>query len=132
MKYNVRINDTVYEVEVVKGNAQLLSEYKAINAEPAKDAPKTAAPTVAAPVAAAPAAANTAVNGNAVTAPLPGTVAKILVTVGQKVNAGDVVAIIEAMKMENDITAATGGTVTAIPAVKGAQISVGEPIVILA
>lgn len=129
MKYEVKINDTVYEVEVIKGKAQLLSEYKAINAVTATEAsaPAEATAATSAPQAGAPAA-----DAKSVTAPLPGQVVAIKVAVGQKVKVGDVVAIIEAMKMENDVTSSVDGTVSQIVAQKGSQINASSPIIILA
>ena len=67
-----------------------------------------------------------------VTAPLPGTVTKVLVTVGQHVKAGETVLLMEAMKMENNITAETAGTVKAILVQTGAQVQSGDALVELA
>ena len=121
MKYKVKLNGKIYEVEVEKGNAELLSEYDAIAvpvAAPAASAPAAAAP--AAPAAAAPAA-----SGNATPSPLPGVVVAVKKNVGDKVKAGEVVMLIEAMKMENEITATKDGTLVAILAPKGTQVQVG-------
>ena len=67
--------------------------------------------------------------GNAVTAPLAGSVRKILVEVGQTVAAGDVVAVLEAMKMETEITAPKAGKVTGILVEVGAAVQGGDPII---
>lgn len=97
-----------------------------------------AAPAPAAPKAApqpAPAAApaqKPAAGASAVTAPLPGTVTKVLVAVGQQVKAGETVLTMEAMKMENNITAETAGTVKAILVQPGAQVQSGDALVELA
>lgn len=97
-----------------------------------------AAPPPAAPKAApqpAPAAApaqKPAAGASAVTAPLPGTVTKVLVAVGQQVKAGETVLTMEAMKMENNITAETAGTVKAILVQPGAQVQSGDALVELA
>ena len=85
-------------------------------------APKAAAPA-AAPKAAAPAAA--AGEGTPFKAPLPGTINDIKVAVGQQVNVGDVVLILEAMKMENEITAEKAGTITSITVQKGDSVMEG-------
>ena len=121
MKYKVKLNGKIYEVEVEKGNAELLSEYDAIAAPVA--APAASAPAAAAP--AAPAAAAPAASGNATPSPLPGVVVAVKKNVGDKVKAGEVVMLIEAMKMENEITATKDGTLVAILAPKGTQVQVG-------
>jgi len=115
MKYKVKLNGKIYEVEVEKGNAELLSEYDAISAP-------VAAPAAAPAAAAAPAPA---ASGNATPSPLPGVVVAVKKNVGDKVKAGEVVMLIEAMKMENEITATKDGTLVAILAPKGTQVQVG-------
>ena len=120
MKYKVKLNGKIYEVEVEKGNAELLSEYDAISAPVA--APAAPAPAAAAPVTAA---AAPAASGNATPSPLPGVVVAVKKNVGDKVKAGEVVMLIEAMKMENEITATKDGTLVAILAPKGTQVQVG-------
>lgn len=123
MKYKVKLNGKIYEVEVEKGNAELLSEYDAISA------PAPAAAPVAAPApAAAPAAAVPASSGNATPSPLPGVVVAVKKNVGDKVKAGEVVMLIEAMKMENEITATKDGTLVAVLAPKGTQVQVGTAL----
>ena len=128
MKYKITLNNRVYEVEVEAGKAMLLDEYEAV-------APTAAAPAApAAPVAAAPAApaAPTVTGaGEAVTAPMPGTILKVNVTQGQAVKAGDVLCILEAMKMENDITAPKDGTVTQVVVSKGSSVDTGAPLVMI-
>ena len=83
-------------------------------------APTSAAKTTPTPVV--------AVAGNGVTAPLPGVVKSIAVQPGQKVNAGDELLVIEAMKMDNVIRAARGGTVETVHVVEGKQVAHGEPL----
>ena len=135
MKYKITLNDRVYEVEVEAGKAMLLSEYEAV-------APAVAAPVAADPVAAAPAAAPAAPAapaaapavtgaGEVVAAPMPGTIVKVNVTQGQAVKAGDVLCVLEAMKMENDITAPKDGTISQVVASKGANVSSGDPLVVI-
>ena len=94
----------------------------------APQAPKAAAAPAAAPKAAPKAAAG----ANSVTAPLPGTVTKILVQPGQQVKAGETVLVMEAMKMENNITAEFDGTVKAILVQQGAQVQSGDALVEMA
>ena len=130
MKYKVTLNNRVYEVEVEQGEAMLVNEYEL--AAPAAAAP--AAPA-AAPVAAAPAAAPAAgvlAAGEVVTSPMPGNILKINVTQGQKVNEGDVLIVLEAMKMENEISATKSGTVAQINVTKGAVVETGTPLVVIA
>ena len=124
MKYKVTLNNRVYEVEVEAGKAMLLDEYEV--AAPAAPAPVAAAPVAApAPVAAAPVA------GEAVNAPMPGTILKVNVTEGQTVNAGDVLCVLEAMKMENDIKAPKAGKVVQVLTSKGASVETGAALVVL-
>ena len=123
MKYKVKLNGKIYEVEVEKGNAELLSEYDAISAPAAAPAASAAAPAPAA--AAAPVAA---ASGNATPSPLPGVVVAVKKNVGDKVKAGEVVMLIEAMKMENEITATKDGTLVAVLAPKGTQVQVGTAL----
>ena len=128
MKYKVTLNNRVYEVEVEEGKAMLLDEYEA--AAPAAAAPAAAAPAAAAP-AAAPAAPAVTGAGESVTAPMPGTILKVKVTQGQAVKAGDVLCVLEAMKMENDIAAPKDGTVTQILVNKGSKVDTGAALVVI-
>jgi len=105
-KYRVNVNGTVYEVELEEITGA---------------APAAAAP-VAAP-AAAPAAAP--VGGEKVCAPMPGTILSVNVSNGSAVKKGDVLMILEAMKMENEIMAPCDGTVTSVAAAKGAAVESG-------
>ena len=130
MKYKVTLNNRVYEVEVEQGEAMLVNEYE-LAAPAAAAAP--AAP--AAPVAAAPAAApavGALAAGEVITSPMPGNILKINITQGQKVNEGDVLIVLEAMKMENEISATKSGTVAQINVTKGAVVETGTPLVVIA
>ena len=133
MKYKVTLNNRVYEVEVEEGSAMLVDEYEL--AAPAAPAPAAAPVAVAAaPVAAAPAAPAAAglAAGEVVKAPMPGNVLKINVAQGQTVKEGDVLLVLEAMKMENDITATKSGTVAQIVVAKGAVVETGSALVVIA
>lgn len=135
MKYKVTLNNRVYEVEVDAGEAMLVDEYEAL-APAAPAAPVAAAPVAvaAAPVAAAPAAPAAAglAAGEIVKSPMPGNILKINVTAGQKVSEGDVLLILEAMKMENEVTATKAGTVAQVVATKGQVVETGTPLVVIA
>lgn len=129
MKYKVTLNGRTYEVEVEAGKAMLLDEYEAIAPAAPATAPAAAPAPVAAP-SAAPAASLAACEP--VKAPMPGVVLKVQVQQGQAVKAGQVLVILEAMKMENEIVAPKDGTVAQIVAAKGASVESGAPLVILA
>lgn len=127
MKYNVTINNKVYEVEVEKGKANLVRTTDVV-AAPAPAAAPVAAPVAAPAPAAAPAVA-VAAGSTPVTSPMPGTILDIKVTVGQQVKEGDLVAILEAMKMENEIFASKSGSVAQIIAAKGSTVDTGDAII---
>ena len=134
MKYKVTLNNRTSEVEVEEGKAMLVDEYEAY--APAAPAPVAAAPVAAAPAAApaapaAPAGAALAA-GEVVKSPMPGNILKINVAQGQKVNEGDVLIVLEAMKMENEIVATKSGTVAQIVTAKGAVVETGAPLVVIA
>ena len=143
--YNFKINGNGYNVVInsVEGrNASVTVNVKEYQVELDEDvsAPVQAAPAAPAPAqspaasqaaaAAAPAAA--AGTGKAVTSPLPGVIIAVKVNVGDKVKAGQEVAVLEAMKMENSIEATHDGTVTAINVAKGDSVLEGAPIVTIA
>ena len=137
MKYKVTLNKRVYEVEVEAGEAMLVDEYDlkapaaaAAPAPVAAAAPAAAAPA-AAPAPAAPAGGALAA-GTVIKSPMPGNVLKINVAPGQKVNEGDVLLILEAMKMENEVVSTKTGTVAQIVVEKGAVVETDSPLVVIA
>lgn len=135
MKYKVTLNKRVYEVEVEQGEAMLVDEYDAVAPVPAA-APVAATPVAAAPVAAAPAPAAAApaavAAGEVVKSPMPGNILKIQVSQGQQVKEGDVLIILEAMKMENEIVAPKAGSVAQIIVTKGQVVETGAPLAVIA
>ena len=129
MKYKVTLNNRVYEVEVEQGEAMLVNEYE-LAAPAAAPAAPAAAPVAAATPTAAPAAGALAA-GEVVTSPMPGNILDIKVNVGDTVNADDVVIILEAMKMENEIFAPASGKVIAINTTKGASVNSGDCLLVI-
>ena len=130
MKYKVTLNGRTYEVEVEAGKAMLLDEYEAIAPAPAAAAAPVAAPA-AAPAAAAPAAPVVTGAGEAVNAPMPGNILKVNVKAGDAVKEGQVLVVLEAMKMENEIMAPKAGTVTQVLVSKGSTVDTGAPLVVI-
>ena len=121
----VNVNGIPFEVELQKpinaAKHPTLAKTKVEAPKPAAASKPAAAPAPA--PAAAPAAA--AGNGTPLKAPLPGTVTDVKVTVGQQVNAGDVVLVLEAMKMQNNIEAENSGTVTSVLVKAGETVMEG-------
>ena len=120
-KYNVTVNGTAYEItlEVVD----------------AADVKATTAPAVAAPAATpAPAAAPVAApaGGETVNAPMPGTILAVNVQNGATVKKGDVLMILEAMKMENEIMSPCDGTIASINVTKGSSVDTGAVLCVIA
>ena len=130
MKYKVTLNGRTYEVEVEAGKAMLLDEYEAIAPAPVA-APAAAAVAAPAAAPAAPAAPAVTGAGEPITAPMPGTILKVNVSAGQKVSAGTVLCVLEAMKMENEILAPKDGTVTQVVVSKGSNVDTGAPLVVI-
>ena len=123
-KFNITVNGVAYEVEVEEVDAKGAAPAAPAKAAPA--APKAAAP--AAPKAApkAPVAAGAQVN-----APMPGTILDVKVQQGQAVKKGDVLMVLEAMKMENEIMCPQDGTVAQINVTKGASVNSGDVLCVL-
>ena len=141
-EYNVAINSVEGNIAdvTVNGRSYQVEMENAPATAPVQAVPVAPAVTVSAPApqaapAAAPApapAAKPAGAGKAVTSPLPGVIIGVKVNVGDVVKPGQVVAVLEAMKMENDIEAEFGGTVTAVNVAKGDSVLEGAAIVTIA
>ncbi len=132
MKYKVTLKGKTYEVEVNQGEAMILDEYEAIAPTAPVAAATPAAP--AAPVAAAPAPAPTAtaaVDGEKVVSPMPGTIVRVNVKAGQSIKSGEVLAVLEAMKMENEIMAPHDAKVLQVLVDVGAKVDSGTPLIVL-
>lgn len=130
-KFNVTVNGKTYEVDVEEVGGVQSAPRAAAPARPAAPAP--AAAPKAAPAAPAPKAAPAEVPAGAatVTAPMPGTVLDIKVSVGDTVADGQVLMILEAMKMENEIMAPAGGTISSINVNKGASVNSGDVMIVI-
>lgn len=119
--YTITVNGTVYSVTVEEGAST--------GAAPVAAAPVAAAPApAAAPVAAAPAGAQGSVTVNA---PMPGKILGVKASVGQAVKKGDVVVVLEAMKMENEIVAPQDGTIASINVAVGDSVESGAVLATL-
>ena len=108
-KYKVNVNGTVYELEIEEMSA-------------------SQAASVASAPAASPAAPAASGEGEAVTAPMPGTILSVNVNIGDSVKKGQVLMILEAMKMENEIMAANDGVVTSVSVTKGTAVQSGDAL----
>lgn len=122
MKYVVTLNGTDYEVDVTELSEAIVTNV-APTAAPAAPVAAPAAPAaVAAPVAAAPVSGT----GTPVKSPMPGTILKVSATAGQSVKEGDILFILEAMKMENEIVAPVSGTVSQVVVASGNTVDTDQ------
>ena len=119
-RYSITVNGNTYDVfvEEVDENA----------AAPAVAPVATAAPKAAPAPSAAKAAPKAAAGANTVNAPMPGTILDVKVSAGQSVKKGDVICVLEAMKMENDIPAPCDGVIASINVQKGANVAANDVI----
>ena len=122
MKYKVTLNNRTYEVEVEAGQAMLIDEYEAY--VPAPPPIVIATPITPAPV-------GTLVPGDVVRSPMPGNILKVNVIHGQEVEEGDVLIILEALKMENEIVAMRSGKVAQIVVNNGDVVETDSPLLVI-
>ena len=125
-KFNITVNGTAYEVEV----EELKDGAQAAPVQAAAPAPQPAAAAAPAPKKAAPAPQPTAA-GTPIKAPMPGTILSVKAQQGATVRKGDVLLVLEAMKMENEIQAPQDGKVVQVNAAKGASVNTGDVLVVL-
>ena len=116
----VTVNGKAYDVQVEELGA---------NAAPAPAAPAPAAPAAPAAAPAAPAAAPS--GSETIAAPMPGTILSVNVKAGDSVKSGDVLLVLEAMKMENEIMAPRDGVVASVMVNKGESVDSGKPMIAL-
>ena len=122
-KYQITVNGNTYEVEVEEVSSGAASA-------PAQATPVVAAPKAAA-APAAPKAAAVPAGAKPITAPMPGTILEVKVSVGQSVKRGETMFILEAMKMENEIPATEDGVVASVDTAKGASVATGAVLATL-
>ena len=127
MKYIVTLNGKNYEVEVTESEAVLLG---VTDAAPAAPAPATATPAQPVP-AASPAPAAAVSGGTNVVSPMPGTILSVSASAGQSVKAGDVIMVLEAMKMENDIVAPCDGVIKQVLVSKGSTVNTDDVLAVM-
>ena len=126
MKYVVNLNGKNYEVEVTEQEAVVTNVTTAAAAPVAAPAPQAAPAPAAAP---APQAVST--EGTTISSPMPGSIISIAVSVGQAVKSGDVLIVLEAMKMENDIVAPCDGTVKQLLVSKGSTVNTDDVLIVI-
>lgn len=131
MKYVVTINGKQYDVEVEKVSGGYKPMSMGAKAAPAAPAPAAPAPAPAAPAPAAPKAAPVSAGDNTVTSPMPGTILGVKVKEGDAVKAGQLVIILEAMKMENEIVAPADGVVASVAVKEGDTVETDATLVVL-
>ncbi len=129
-QYTITVNGVAYDVTVEEIGAPIAPVVSGTAPVSAPAPVASAAPTPAA-APAAPKAASGAQGSVKATAPMPGTILKINVTVGQAVKSGDSLCVLEAMKMENDIPSPADGTVASIEVTKGSSVQSGEVLITL-
>ena len=128
---NVTVNGIPFEVEMKQPVKAGKQKVKLGTPAPTASTTSDNASATAAPAAQEEKPATASANGKPVVAPLPGTINDIKVKVGDKVNAGDTVVILEAMKMQNNIEAESAGTIVSINVSKGDAVMEGDTLVVI-
>ncbi|WP_040330850.1 biotin/lipoyl-containing protein [Clostridium ihumii] len=118
-RYNVTVNGNIYQVEVEEVKGEFTSAPQPVAPKAAPQAPKTAAPK------------KSNASGEKVTSPMPGTIVKINATNGATVKKGDVLFVLEAMKMENEIMSPVDGVVADVNVAKGAAVNTGDVLAVI-
>lgn len=129
-RFKISVNGKSYDVAVEEVGEVASAPVAAPAAAPA---PVAAAP-VAAPAEPAPASAAVSTeipDGNKVTAPMPGTILQVNVSVGNAVKKGDAIFVLESMKMENEIYAEQDGTIASVNVAKGTVVNVGDVLAVI-
>ncbi len=129
MKYVVTLNGKNYEVEVEQGEAIVTKIEDAM--VPIQAAPVAAAPVTPIAPAAAPAAAPAVGSGEPVKCPMPGTILAVNCSAGQAIKSGQVLVVLEAMKMENEIVAPRDATVSQVLVSKGDTVNTDDVLIVL-
>ena len=129
-KYKVNVNGYAYEVEIEEMGATTSAPSQVQVASPSNMAPQ---PVQAAPVQQQqqPSAPQPVLSGEVIAAPMQGKIIDVKVSVGESVVPGQVIAVLEAMKMENEIVASSEGSVTAVGVTTGQSVDAGDLIVAL-
>ena len=125
MKYIVTVNDNNYEVDVDRGQASVIKTCNAPQAAP------EAAEALKAASAAAQQPQSAAAQGEKLTAPMPGIVLQVKKSVGDAVKKGDVIIVLEAMKMESEITSPFEGDVVQLSASTGMHVNAGDVLAVI-
>lgn len=128
-KYTITVNGTAYEVEVEDMGGAVASAPKA--AAPKAALAPAAAPAPKAAAAPAPAAKPVAAGAATISAPMPGKVLEVKVKVGDAVKAGDVIMVLEAMKMQNEIMAPADGTISDVRVSAGQTVGTGDVMIVM-
>lgn len=125
-KFNIKVNGNIYEVEVEEVGSSVAQE--AVYSVPEKN---EAAVTPAPQAAVQPKAATVNAGTSSIKAPMPGTINAVKVTAGEQIKKGQVIAVLEAMKMENDISAPEDAVVASVAVTQGQSVNTGDVIITL-
>ncbi|HAG45124.1 MAG TPA: acetyl-CoA carboxylase biotin carboxyl carrier protein subunit [Clostridium sp.] len=125
-RYNVTVNGNIYQVEVEEVKGEFTSTPNVVPEKPTSSAP------VQKPAPPASAVKKSNTSGEKIDCPMPGTIVKINIAEGATVKKGDVLFVLEAMKMENEIMSPVDGTIAEINVAKGAAVNTGDVLAVIA